>query len=305
MRKYLSYIFLTFIIILTGCSNKNINNTNKIKIIATLFPQYDFARQIVKDKGNVELLITPGKESHSYDLTPSDIIKISKSDLFIYTGKNMENWIQTVIDSLDDGTVKILDVSKNISLYEILHDEDNDEHTHNIEPHIWTSPKNAKIMVQNILEAIIEIDPDNKEFYENNAQNYLNELEKLDKNIKEVVLNAKRNKIYFASRFAFYYFVRDYNLEYVSIFDSCADEAEPSIKDITNLINDIKHNNIPVIYYQELTDTNVAQTIAKETNVRTLQLHSAHNVTKKEFENEITYLEIMYANLENLKVGLN
>jgi len=287
MKKYLILLILVFTMILTSCNEKTNNDTKKLKIMTTLFPQYDFTRQIVKDLADVELLLTPGMESHSYDLTPTDVIKILKSDLFIYTGENMETWVQTVIDSLDNSKVVILDVSKNIELFEINHLEDHDHendfvhHEHEVDPHIWTSPKNAKIMVENILESIVKIDPDNKEYYEKNAADYLKELDTLDKKIEKIVSTGKRNKLYFGSRFAFYYFVRDYKLEHVSAYDSCADEAEPSLKVVTDMINEIKKENIPVIYYQELTGKGISSTISSETNAKQLLFHSAHNVSKK------------------------
>lgn len=309
MKKIFFLFTIVSVILITGCSTYNNfkKEDGKIKILTTLFPQYDFARQIAGDKADVALLLTPGMESHSFDLAPSDIIKISNSDLFIYTGKYMENWVDTVIDSLDDNSVTILDVSKGITLkenHEEEHDEE-EEHEDGLDPHIWTSPKNAKIMVKNILAELVKIDPDNSYYYNENAEKYLSELDLLDDQFEEIVSSSKRKKMVFATRFAFFYFASDYNLDYVSAYDSCSHESEPSLKTITEIIEEIKNDNVPVIYYQELSSTAVADSISSESGATPLLFHSAHNVTKKEFTSGVTYLSIMKQNAENLRIGLN
>ena len=191
-KKFWTILFLSIVnlCILTGCDSylSNISqesNGEKINIVATLFPQYDFARAIVGDKGNVSMLMPPGIESHSFEPTPSDIIKINKADLFIYTGKYMESWAQSIIDGIENKNMKILDVSKNI---ELDRGEDDDHkghseeigHNHEYDPHIWTSPINAKVMVDNILNQVCEFDPSNAEYYTQNAEDYKKQLDELD-----------------------------------------------------------------------------------------------------------------------------
>lgn len=331
-KKLLIIIILVMgISLLYGCRAVDKKESGKIRIITTLFPQYDFARQLAGDKAEVILLIKPGVETHDYEPTPNDIIKINQSDLLIYTGKYMEPWAQTIIDSLDNKELYILDASTNIDLFFNEdnheddhnddhgddHDDDHDDHeseeehhsiddghNHEYDPHIWTDPINAKVMVDNIVEALSVIDEANSDFYKSNGESYKNELDELDRQFRQVVEEGKRTKIIFGGRFALSYFVERYDIDYVGAYESCAANEDPSIKQISNIVQIIKQEKIPVIYYEELVDPKVAKTIAEETKIKTLLLHSVHNVSKKELEKGVTYLDLMRQNVENLREGL-
>ncbi|MBS5344374.1 MAG: zinc ABC transporter substrate-binding protein [Clostridium sp.] len=326
MKKFLALFAVVVVTvgILAGCSSANSNNStntehdpNKITIVATLFPQYDFARQIAGDKANIELILPPGVESHTFDPSPSDIITIHNADVFLYTGSNMETWADNIIESLPE-SVHVLNVSKDIPLLKSPsggHNHAEDDHTHTSEelhadelnqydPHIWTSPVNAKIMVQNILQILCEADPDNAEYYTKNANDYLSQLDQLDQEIRTVVANGSRKEVVFGSRFALFYFTHEYGLEYKSAFDSCSTEAEPSAKTVSELITEVKEKQIPVIYYEELTDPKISRSISEETGAEMLLFHSCHNLSKADFENGETYLSLMKQNVENLKKGL-
>jgi ABC-type metal ion transport system, periplasmic component/surface adhesin len=287
-----------FLFLLSGCSDGQKaasagQTDSKIKITATLFPQYDFARQIAGDKAEVTLLLPPGVESHSYGPTPSDVIKINNSDLFLYTGKHMEIWSQKIIDSMEDSDCIVVDLSKDV---EMIHDGD---------PHFWTDPLIAKKMVDQIAEALCEADPKNADYYKSNAARYNEKLDQLDAEFRAIVKNSTRKEIIFGSAFAFSYFTKEYGLSYEAAFDSCSSETEPSAKTITRLIEEIKRENIPVIYYMEIEDPKIAKSICRETGAKMLLLHSCHNVTRKEMESGATYLSLMKQNALNLKEGLN
>ena len=313
LTKKLIIIAVSCLIImsLTSCGTKKKDN-GKITIVTTLFPQYDFAKQIAGDKANVTLLLSPGIEAHSYDPTPSDIVDINESDLFIYTGDNMETWASKIIASLEKN-VNILDVSTGIKLTkteeehegeEEHEDEHEDEHEHIYDPHIWTSPVNAKIMVQNIIDELVEIDPDNGDYYKKNGEAYLNELTELDSDFRETIDNADIKTLYFADKFAMYYFVNEYGLDYVSAYDSCSSETEPSAKLVAKMVDAVKADSAPAVFYAELSNHKAADTISKEAGTKELLLHSCHNVSKDEFKSGATYISIMRQNLENLKEGL-
>lgn len=313
-KIFILMISFTAIVSLSACGRKK-KDDGKLNIVTTLFPQYDFTKQIVGDKGKVTLLLSPGMEAHSYDPTPSDIVKINESDLFIYTGDYMETWAAKIIKSLEKD-VDVLDVSKGITVIktedeehghedeEDAHDHEEHEHDHVYDPHIWTSPVNAKIMVNNILDEVIKVDPDNKEYYQKNAENYLSHITDIDTQLKEVTSNADIKTIYFADKFAMYYFVKEYGLDYVAAFDSCTSESEPSAKLVAKIVDAVKADHAPVVYYAELSNHKAADTISKETNTKALLLHSCHNVSKEEFENGATYVSLMKQNIENLKKGL-
>lgn len=351
-----------------GCSKGSSDNSGaagdesgkKMKIVATLFPQYDFARQIAGDYADVTLLLPPGMESHSYDLRPADMIEIRESDMFIYTGKYIEVWAQTIIDSLDD-SVMVVDVSDGITLekeedyfvdehsthehsaHEHSAHEDTDEddehgahedtdgddehgahentdeddehdshaehshsgHTHEYDPHIWTSPVYAMQMVENIVDALMEKDPQHAEEYRQRADEYIDKLAEVDAAFRQVSEESARRTIFFGGRFAMTYFVREYDFDCVSAYHDCSAESEPSISSVMRMIDEIKESGAKAVYYEELADPKVARTIAEETGVKLLLLHSAHNVSRQEYENGVTYLDIMWNNVEKLKEGLN
>ena len=296
------FIILFIIFTLTSCAADNADkNGGRLKIVATLFPQYDFARQIAGDKADVKLLLPPGVESHSFDPKPSDMLEIYNADLFIYTGANMEPWAETIIKGAKNENLAVLDCSCNV---ELLHDDD-DEHEHGADPHIWLNLKFAQIMVSDIMHSLCALDPDNADYYRENAQNYIEKLKKLDSDIFDVRNNGKRNIIVFGGRFSYIYFLTYYNLDYVTAYDSCSSQAEPSVSRVAEIIDFIRQNNIPCIYYEELADPKIAKSIANETGIEYLLFSTAHNVTKSEFDEGVTFLDIMYMNLENLKKGLN
>lgn len=316
MKKFFYVVIsiLLFFSLLVGCSTKEKEeslketagkNDNKIHVVATLFPTYDFAKQILGDKGEVILLLPPGSESHSYEPTPDDIININKSNLFIYTGKYMESWADKIIQGITNKDVSVLDVSKGINLTKEEEHEEHEEHHHEYDPHIWTSPVLAEKMVDNILESICKIDPNNASYYEENANKYKKQLTELNNEFKDIVQNGKRKEIVFGGRFAFNYFEKEYGLNHISAYDSCSTEGEPSAGTISKIITKIKNNKIPVIYYEELTDPKVAKSISDETGSKMLLMHSCHNISKNDFKKGVTYLDIMKKNAVNLKEGLN
>lgn len=328
MKKILAFAAaaLFFAFLLTGCIANREKEAPAVKdetggrlqIVATLFPQYDFARQIAGNKAEVTLLLPPGVESHSYEPTPSDAVKINKSDLFIYTGEAMEAWCGKIIDSMQDSGSHslVLDVSQGINLVkaeeieaEHRHDgEDTEalehENEHLYDPHIWTDPLNAKAMATSIRDALCDLDPANADYYKKNASAYIAELDALDSEFRDIVSSGKRDEIIFGSRFALYYFAKRYGLSYEAAFDSCSSETEPSARAVAGLIEEIRAEGIPVIYYAEMEDPKVARAISAETGAKMLLFHSCHNVTKDELKNGATYLSLMKQNAENLKEGL-
>ena len=198
MKKII--LIMLVLIISFACSKKEDNTkkseNKKIRIVTTLFPTYDFSKEIGKDKVEVKLLLPPGIEAHSYEPTPKDIAEINNADIFIYTGDLMEPWVKKLLSSLNNKNLKIVDVSKNIELKEFdFEDEHNDkdiheneeEHIHGKDPHIWTDPVLAKTIVQNIADSIIEVDLANKSFYDGNKIIYDKKLDNLDIEFKNLV----------------------------------------------------------------------------------------------------------------------
>lgn len=329
MKKNLTFlivlilIFLITTIIILNYNNIKSNQTEKIKIIATLFPQYDFAKQIGGDKVNVTLLLPPGSESHTYEPTPQDMININNSGLFIYTGKEMEPWAENLISGIKN-EIRILDLSTTVNLISVEEFEElycngencehnhvyeneqteHSEHNHSYDPHIWLNPQYAIQMVNSILEQLSEIDPENAEYYKNNANEYIKQIQQLDMEIEETVNSAETKKIAFGGAFAYAYFIERYNLEFVSAYQTCGENAEPSTTQVKNVIDYMENNEIPVIFYKEYTTGNIAKTISESTHSQMLVFHTVHNVSKQDLENGATYISIMKQNLENLKIAL-
>ena len=299
MKKAL--ILLVIIISITGCT-KQVKN-EKTKIVTTNFPCYDFVRAITKDVDNIEvdMLVTPGSEIHDYEPTPKDIINIKKSKLFVYTGGESDNWVNKIIK--ENNNVKIMDLVdlKKEELVEGMEGEDEEEY----DEHVWTSPKNAIKIIDKLKEKIIKIDNKNKNEYEKNAEEYIKKIKEIDKEIENIVETSKRKTIVFADRFPFRYFTDEYGLEYYAAFKGCSESTEASSKTITFLIKKIKEEKIPVVFHIELSNKKIAKVISKETNTKILELNSAHNISKKDFEKGITYVDIMKKNIESLREALN
>lgn len=310
MKKAFSAILLISLMLsLFACTyDENASDDGKIVIVATLFPQYDFARIIAGDKAQVEMLLPPGIDSHSFDPSMKDVEKISDADLFIYTGEVMENWALPFAENAPESCI-ILDVSKNISpiCLDGDHKHSEDEHTHemNVDPHVWTSPENAKIIVADILDALVSLDPENEEYYRENARNYIESLSALDADIRECVENSRLDTLYFGGEFAFRYFAESFGLSYVTLYDSCSESAEPDPRTVTYMVDEMNEKQVKVILYPELSDDRSARGIAEDTGAHTAVFHSCHNLSKNDFDSGKSYISIMYENLLVLEEALS
>lgn len=305
MKKVLSLIAVFVLIFsLVSCWKTRREDNGKPNIIATLFPQYDFARAIAGDKANVKMLLSPGTDSHDYDPTPSAAFEISQCDLFVYTGDNMEMWAATLLTNVDRQKVYVLDCTQGIE-FKASDDDHEHGHEHELDPHVWTSPVNAIKMVENILDAICAVDGENAAFYKANAEKYIKQLDALDAEFREVVANGIRKEVVFGSRFALKYFADEYGLSYTAAIASCESEDEPSVSVMNAIIEKVKTEHIPVVYYEELSEPRIAQKIAEETGCKIRQFHSCHNVSKDEFDRGVTYIDLMKENAKVLKEGLD
>lgn len=301
MKKNLIFILMISIILtMSGCGFIKKNNS-KLKITTTIFPYYSFAKEICGDKADIQMLIKPGSESHTYDPTTQEILEIQNSDIFIYTGGDSDAWVETALRSIDTSNIKII---KAIDFVEPLNTEHH-EHSHNTsyDEHIWTSLKNASLITQKISDVICDISTENTELYKENTSNFINKLFDLDKEFKYLIDSTDKTVI-FADRFPFAYFAKDYNLNYISAFPSCSEESEPSVQTISQIINTIKTENLSTIFYIEFSNQKIADTIINETGTDKLLFHSCHNVTKEDFDAGVSYLSLMQQNLLNLKEAI-
>lgn len=308
MKKAVSIILLVCIIytaffLLTGCcSTQSLNEDGRLNIVATIFPYYDFARNITADKAEIKLMLSPGNEPHSYEPSPSDIVAIENCDIFIYNGGESDEWVESVLESLQNKNIKILKMIDYIT----PKFEKTPEHTDGDEydEHIWTSVRNAKQLSSVIVDAVIEKDEQNRSYYSENEEIYLNKLDELDNDIKAIVNSGKQDTIVFGDRFPFLYFVDDYGLNYECAFPGCSHETEPNISTVTRLIDYVRDEKIPVVFYLEFSNGKTAGLISEDSEAKMLQFSSCHNVTKTEFENDVSYIYLMRQNAENLREAL-
>lgn len=297
-----SILALTIFFIWSICSFAQ-GDKSTLEVVATLFPTYDFARQIGKDKVNVSLLLPPGVESHAFEPKPQDVARINKADIFIYTGKYMEPWAEDMLKGVSSKNLSVVDSSLGIEL-KVDDGHDEEDGCHERDPHIWVDLANDQIMVDTIAKALAEKDPANSAFYMNNAKEYKMKLDHLDRRFQETLSTAKHKMIIYAGHFAFGYFAKRYGLEHESPYYGFSPNAEPSPKAIASLIEKLKKSGIKYIYYEELLDPKVARTISQETGARLELLHGAHNVSKDELARGVRFLDIMEDNLKKLKAGL-
>ena len=339
ISKKIFGLILAGAVLITGCTaktekkDKGDNTKGKLKIVTTIFPEYDITRAIAKDKVDLELMIKPGVDVHSFTPTPQDIKTVQNSDIFVYGGTEHDKWVESLTKSIDmknkkvvklvDGIQQLEEESVDGMKHEHHHDdkkedehnhdhkhEKEDEHNHKgeekeLDPHYWTSPKNAIQMVKTITNALVEKDSDNAEFYKENAENYIKQLEGVDKELHDVVNNAKIKQVVIADRFPFRYLFKDLGLEYRALFSGCSVESTASAGQIKKMVDYVKENKIPVVYHIEMGKGELAETVAKNSGAKVKLLHSIHTVTKEDFDKGITYIDLMKQNVEALKEGLN
>ena len=324
-------------------------DSGKVSVVTTIFPPYDFVREVAGDNVEMKMLLKPGEESHSYEPTPQDIIAIQESDVFIYTGGENDVWVDDILSSMPDGnrlTLRLVDCvdtveeeyvegmkeSRGHTHEEHAHEEHahedhayeecaHEEHihenpeddvadeaahsVHGIDEHVWTSPLNAALIVEQIKEALIEADPSNRATYEENAAAYEAELSALDQEFRDVTENSERKLLIFGDRFPFRYFADEYGLDYYAAFPGCAGDTEPSAATMAFLIDKVQEENVPSVLKMELSNADIANAVAEATGTEVKVLYSCHNLSAEDFENGETYLSMMKKNVDTLKEVLN
>ena len=375
----LAAAFLGISLFLSGCAQTEESQgafdvspeaAGKLKVAVTLFPYYDFVRQIAGDQVDLQMVIPAGMDSHSFEPTPADIRTIQHADVLISNGGTMEHWLDETLAALDTTSMTIVTMMDYVDTVEeeivegmedADHDHDHahvhaaDDHDHSNETpdehaahaheaddydhsgetpeehaahaheaddhdyvdhdgheeeieydeHIWTSPVNAMKLVDVIGDTLAQADPAHADIYHQGAASYKKELEEIDAGFREVCANRKRNMIVMGDKFPFRYLADEYQLDYRAAFSGCSSDTEPSAKTIAYLIDKVKEEQIPAVYYLELSSHRVAEIIGEETGAEPLLLHSCHNVTRAQFDAGITYAGLMRQNIENLRKGID
>ncbi len=324
MKKITALLLALFMLVgaLAGCGKQNdTNQTDKLSIVTTIFPEYDWVREILGDKADnaeITMLLDNGVDLHSYQPTADDIVKISDCDLFIYVGGESDEWVEDALRNAANGNMKV------INLLEVLGDsvkteeivegmqeeehehEDAEEHEHEEEAdeHVWLSLKNAKMLVRVISKALQELDPNNKDIYAANADAYVKKLSALDAEYQTAVDAASNKTILFGDRFPFRYLVDDYGLRYYAAFVGCSTETEAGFETISFLAKRVDELKLPCVLTIEGAQHKIAETIVRNTtakNQRVLTMDSMQSTTSKDVKNGTTYLSVMEKNLSVLK----
>ena len=281
-------IILLSIFILNCNKNNNKNsdkdNSGKLQIYTSIYPIYDFTKKIGGEKISVYNMTKAGAEPHDFEITSKDMANLSKANLFIYNGGGMEHWVDTIKEALKD--IKYINTSSNIN-------------ENNLDPHFWLSPINAKIQMENIKNGLIEIDSENKNYYESNYNLYANRLTELDEKIKTSLSDIKNRNLVLTHP-AFGHFCKEYSLNQISI---ARDEADP--KAMAEIIEFIKSNNVRTIFYEEFSSSKLVDSIAKETGIKILTLNPIESLSEENIASGEDYFSIMEKNLISLSDGLN
>ena len=322
MKKYIILLAMACMLVfsMTACvTNKDKKDDGKFQIVTTIFPEYDWVRELTKGNDNVEitLLLDNGVDLHSYQPTADDIIKVSDCDMFIYVGGESDEWVEDALankTNKDMVVINLLDVlGENVKEEEIVEgmegeEEDEEEEGPEYDEHVWLSVKSSSIICSKIAEELEKADPDNKSIYEANAKEYIAKLDELDNKYQDVVSGAKYDTVLFGDRFPFRYLVDDYNLDYFAAFVGCSAESEASFETITFLSDKVDELGLKSILQIETSDGKIANTIkdnTKSKDQQILTMDSMQSVTADELQSSVTYISVMESNLEVLKSALN
>lgn len=296
-----------------------------LRIVTTVFPAFDFARQVAGDAAQVSMLIPPGADSHSYEPSPRDLMAIQNADLFIYTGGESDTWLERILESMGGeapcalrmaDAVVMLPQEHTASMHsdhvhadgEICSDEDHHhEHAHQeeMDEHVWTSPKNALLILRSIEDELCRIRPEDAALFRANSEAYAAQIERLDRLFEETVAAGQRRLIVFGDRFPMRYFAAAYGLAYDAAFPGCSEDSEPSVRTVISLVDTIRREGVPVVFHIEYSSQKTARILAEETGAEIRLFHSCHTVSYQEIEQGATYVTLMEKNVEVLKEALN
>lgn len=311
-------VLMIVLALLTGCTAPIEDPPEgRPQVVAAIFPAYDFARAAAGDCADVELLLPPGAESHSYEPTPADILKVQRCDLFLYLGGESDTWVDTILSAIDmEGTaMRMVDCVELLEEQTVEgmqaapgheHEHEHEEHEHGpgevvrMDEHVWTDPENAAIITEAVGEALAAIDPSNADAYRASASTYAADLRALDADFSNLFQSLPDRTMVFGDRFPLRYFAEAYDIDYYAAFPGCGTQTEPSAATIAFLTKKVQTEQLPAVWYIEFSNHLVADSIAEATGTQSLQFHTCHNVSKTDLTAGATYLTLMRQNLQTL-----
>ncbi len=319
MKRFFSAVLALLlsisILLCSGCTPKD-TDADKVQydIITTVFPAYDFARAVAGDTLQIKMLLSPGSEAHGYTPTLDDLAAIQNCKLFIYTGGATDAWADEQFRSgnLDAARFTALAMTDCVSLKESAtaieehtHDHDDHEHEEEFDEHVWTSPENAVTILNKICEELCALHPDHSAQFRTNTDTYIALIRTQEQKMQGIADVAANKMLVFEDRFPFVYFCDYFGLSHTSAFGSCGGNTEVSAATLDTLVKTIQDNNIPCILYLEFSKMTTADQIVAATGCEKREFHSYHNVTQEDFDNGVTYVDLMKRNTETLKEALS
>jgi len=308
MRKILSIFLLALLgLSLSACEESEDNG--QVKVVTTLFPQYDIVRSLAGDKVDLSLTLPPSVSAHSYEPTPSSVIDLLESDLFIYSSDALEPWVHDVLSDHEEGDLVVLNLSMYVALIDGASDhihEEEEDHSHeeiDYDPHYWSDPLNVKLMVNVIARELEILLPSELESIRANRDLYLEELDHLHEEFLHLEEHRATDYMMHGGHNAVGYFVDRYNYVYVNPYEGFSTDAEPTPSAIANMIDLMTEHNIGYLFSEKLISDTVANTIREQTTAEILYLYAGGNLSKEEFDGGLTFLEMMEHNLEQYKIG--
>ena len=311
-------ILLGLLVLINGHQPRSIpvappnGTTPRLSVVASNFASYDFLRAIIGDdeQVNLQFLLGPGKDAHTFDPTPQDILAVQQADLFVYIGGTMENWADGILASSDHRPARVLKISDFVTTkpeqeIDDMQPEDEDESEGGFDEHIWTAPDNAIAMIQTLTPEMCTLNPTSCDRYQTNARDYIDQIQTVDQQIQALVTARVRDRLVFADKMPMQYFINYYGLKVSAVFAGCSSESEPTAKTLATLEKRVQIEDIPVVLYLELNPGTLAQTICRDLGTCTpRQIQSLHNISLDDIARGETWVSLMTRNLDVLRAAL-
>jgi zinc transport system substrate-binding protein len=323
MKRYSKKIASLIIVLFIICCHSPGRASQKLQVVTSIFPLQEFARVVGKERVNVEIILPPGTEPHTWRPRPADIVNLSKADIFIYIGSGMEPWVEDLLKGVQNDSLLIIEASEGLDLIRADESEKDflpkkpdqnknnnssikDRHVHHherMDPHIWLDFENDQKIIDKIVNVFSRLDPEGKAIYTENGKKYKKKLAELDGKYSKGLRKCKRSEILMGGHATFSYIARRYGLKQISLYGLSPD-AEPKPREMAEIIDFAKANGIKAVFVEKLVNDRLASIIAKEIGAVTLVLNPGPNLTGKERKRGITFISIMEGNLKNLMKGL-
>ncbi len=291
-----------------GSCGVSVPSSEKLSVVTTIFPPYDFAKAVAGDRVDLSVLVTV-TDSHSFSPTAADMAQIEECDVFIYTGGDTDRWAEDFLERIDCADKILINMMELCALHQSEHHhEQGHKHSNSYDQHVWLDPHNAMSITAAICDALCKLDPQGKSFYAERTASYLAELEALDADFRTIVKSAKYDTIIVADQFPYLYLCEAYGLHYHSALSGCGSASDLAAIEYDRLASELANTEIAIVFCTEYSDRSVAQTVLRECgrdNIQILPLHSCHTLSRSAIEKGTTYLSLMRENMRVLSIALN